>query len=144
MRGRVEEGGKSGHGSEINGIKAPDSFAYHVLDVGSRTGPRLTRSGQKDLFTVVSEFLNGFFDIAHGEMGLFLFIVWEGRIPSTHQFLDRAHINVTVIHKGFEFGHVLNQEPPVLPDGISAKGAFSFVTMAGEKSECFLLGLTTI
>ena len=55
--------------------------------------------GEEDLLAVILEFLDGFLDIYGREVGALLLEGGQRGIPSFHQFLDGAYIDISIVKK---------------------------------------------
>ena len=77
----------------------------------------------QEVLAVVFQFVNRLMHVSQCGVPLLLL---EGCMdlgpPAFGQFLQRADIQVAVVEEGLQLGHVLDQKPPVLPDGIATHG----------------------
>ena len=60
----------------------------------------------KHLFAIIIELFDGFFNVAHCQVGLFFLIGGEIGVPPLHQLLDGAYINHAVVQITFKTRHV--------------------------------------
>ena len=49
------------------------------------------------LLSVIFQLLDGFSDVVQGQVDVLFFERGQGRVPSFHEFFDRADINITVV-----------------------------------------------
>ena len=90
------------------------------------------------IFAIIHQLFDRFSYIAHGPVGLLFLKRGQCGIPSLDQLLDRADVNIPVVGKGLQAGHILIQKPAVLPDRIAAQGGLIFLAVEGEKIQGFL------
>jgi len=55
--------------------------------------------------------------------------------PALRQFLEGAYIQIAVVEKCLQLGHVFDEESAVLPNGIPAKWGFSFFAVLGKECQ---------
>jgi hypothetical protein len=66
-------------------------------------------------------------------MGSLLLERGQRRIPSFHQLLDGAYIDISIVKKLVEGRHMLCQEPAILPDRVSTQWRVSFPAVRMQK-----------
>ncbi len=69
--------------------------------------------------------------------GFFLYALEQFGPPAPRDLLDGADIEIAVVKKYFEFGHLASEKPAILADGIAAHRRFAGLDPAVEKIEGF-------
>ncbi len=92
--------------------------------------------------TVMQQFIDGFMHIRQGSvfLGFFKTAVRLG-LPALGQLLERTHIDVAVVQKRFELGHVARQKAPVLADGIATQRHLALGHIDLQKGQHLCFGI---
>ena len=93
----------------------------------------------EEVVPVVFQLIDGLMHIGQSRMVLLLFeCCMHRRFPAFGEFLQGAHIEIAIVKKSFQFGHVLHQEPPVLRNRVAAHGcAIGWHKLAQEYQQDF-------
>ena len=81
----------------------------------------------QEMLSVMHQFINRLMHIRQCRVFLLLF---EGFVdfwaPAFGEFFEGADVDVAVMEEGVQFGHVFDQKPPVLADGVAAQRGSGF------------------
>ena len=96
------------------------------LDVSRRRPAELTLPRQVEAqqpFAIELQFAYRIAHIVEREMrGVFLKFLGHLRRPALRQFLERAHVEISVVEKALESGHVAREKTPILANAVAAHG----------------------
>ena len=109
-------------GSKTNIVGAADrmELAPYIPSVShsiDRAGIYITTGAVSATCKIVcySSDANGYADVLLFETGIYL------GLPAPRQLFEGAHVQVAVVEKRFQLGHVFDQKAPVLTDGVTAQ-----------------------
>ena len=94
----------------------------------------------KQMLAVETQFVDAFFDVIHGTVGVFFGgFVFLVRIPQGIELFDTADINHAVVEQLVQYRHVLDDEAAVLPDGVAGEDELvaSTVLLEEVNGKCF-------
>ena len=102
-------------------------------DYGTDSGFYLIGQFQK-VFTVMFEFVNRLMHVSQsGVPLLFLEAFVNQRCPPFGKFLEGAHVQIPIVKKGLQFGHVPGQKAPVLANAVATHGRPALGHKLGQK-----------
>ena len=90
---------------------------------------------------VVFQLVNGLMHVGQRGVALFLFeTLVHPRRPAFGEFLERAHVEVAIVKKSFQLGHVPGQKASVLADAVAAQGDTALGYVSRQKLEQYVFG----
>ena len=90
---------------------------------------------EKHPFAIITQLVDRFFDVFQCAMGLPFLVHRKGWVPSFDKLFDGAYIDVSVMQKFLQGGHISFQESTILSNGIAAEGRFLFPAVLRKEFE---------